>query len=116
MFLRKAEGPEVAANSTGAGRKDFLRGLGAAAVVGGVGGHFGGSSSSSGGSSGSGDSSKGPIRIGSGAPLTGSYAGDGIMQLRGQELAVAEINANGGVLGRQLKLSFLDTQAHSLTS
>jgi branched-chain amino acid transport system substrate-binding protein len=104
----------VAPRITGVSRKDFLRGLGAAGVgglvVGGVGGYFGGSSSSSGGSGGSGDSSKAPILIGSGAPLTGDYAGDGIMQLRGQELAVAEINANGGVLGRQLKLSSLDTQ------
>jgi len=110
----KRKGPFVAANSTGVSRKDFLRGLGAAGVgglvVGGVGGYFGGSSSSSGGSGGA-SGSKAPILVGSGAPLTGAYAGDGIMQLRGQQLAIAEINANGGVLGRQLKLSSLDTQA-----
>jgi branched-chain amino acid transport system substrate-binding protein len=104
----------VAPKKTSVSRKDFLRGLGAAGVgglvVGGAGGYLGGSgSSSSAGATKSG--SKAPILIGSGAPLTGAYAGDGIMQLRGQELAVAEINANGGVLGRQLKLSSLDTQA-----
>ncbi len=106
----------MAANKTGVSRKDFLRGLGTAGagglVVGGAGGYFGGrSSTSSSGVALTARGSKAPIVIGSGAPLTGAYAGDGIMQLRGQELAVAELNAGGGVLGRKLVLSRLDTQA-----
>jgi branched-chain amino acid transport system substrate-binding protein len=120
------EGLEVAANSTGGtpstrsgvSRKDFLRGLGAAGagglIVGGTGGYLGGKGSSSASASTSGGASggsKAPILIGSGAPLTGAYSGDGIMQLRGQQLGVAELNANGGVLGRQVKISSLDTQA-----
>ena len=105
----------MAANSTGVSRKDFLRGVGAAGVgglvVGGAAGYFGGSSSSSSSSSGGGKgASKAPILVGSGAPLTGAYAGDGIMQLRGQKLAIDEINAAGGLLGRQLQLVSLDTQ------
>lgn len=118
----KRKGPAVASNSskrTSISRKDFLRGLGVTGVgglvVGGLGGYFGGSASSSPSSSTSGKSatlaSTGPILVGSGAPLTGAYAGDGIQQLRGQQLAIAEINAGGGLLGRQLKLASLDTQA-----
>ena len=45
-----------------------------------------------------------PIKIGLVAPLTGPYSGDGQEMLRGQEIGIAEINANGGVLGRQLEL------------
>lgn len=45
-----------------------------------------------------------PIKIGSMAPLTGPYSGDGQEMYRGAEMAVEEINANGGVLGRQLEL------------
>lgn len=108
--------PGLAANTSGVSRKDFLRGLGAAGagglIVGGAGGYFGGKASSSSNESAQVTSSnKQPIVIGSGSPLTGAYAGDGIMQLRGQQLAVAELNAKGGVLGRQLVLSKLDTQA-----
>jgi len=110
--------PGLAANTRGGGvsRKDFLRGLGAAGagglVVGGAGGFFGGraSSSSSATTAKTTGATKTPIVIGSGSPLTGAYAGDGIMMVRGQELAVAELNANGGVLGRPLQISKLDTQ------
>jgi branched-chain amino acid transport system substrate-binding protein len=110
--------PEVAmaSTSTGMSRKDFLRGVGAAGagglVVGGVGGFFGGkaSSSSSASAATTGPASGKPLVIGSGCPVTGAYAGDGQQMIRGQQLAVAEINAAGGVLGRPLKLSILDTQ------
>jgi branched-chain amino acid transport system substrate-binding protein len=108
--------PVLAANTTGVSRKDFLRGLGAAGagglIVGGAGGYFGGkASNSSTDTAQAAKNSKEPILVGSGAPLTGAYAGDGIMQQRGQVLAVDEINAKGGVLGRKLVLSKLDTQA-----
>jgi branched-chain amino acid transport system substrate-binding protein len=107
--------PGLAANTTGVSRKDFLRGVGAAGagglVVGGVGGYFGGkASSSSASTSGGSAGSKASIVIGSGSPLTGALAGDGLMMLRGQQLAVSEINASGGVLGRKLVISKLDTQ------
>lgn len=42
--------------------------------------------------------------------MTGAYASDGQAMIRGQELAVDQINARGGLLGRPLKLSVLDTQ------
>jgi branched-chain amino acid transport system substrate-binding protein len=113
---RPAPGGGQAARPARAGvtRKTFLRGLGAAGagglVVGAGAGFAGGSAgASSGGSSRA--SSKKPIVIGSGSPVTGIYAGDGQMMVRGQQLAVAEINAAGGVLGRPLRLSVLDTQA-----
>ncbi len=103
----------MATSRSGLTRKDFLRGLGAAGaggvVVGGVGGFFGGRASNS-ATAATASSSKQPIVIGSGSPVTGALAGDGLMMVRGQQLAVAEINAAGGVLGRPLQLSVLDTQ------
>jgi branched-chain amino acid transport system substrate-binding protein len=104
----------------GMSRKNFLQGTvgaGAAGLV--VGGGIGyavgdsGSSSSSGGGGGStgGSSSKGTIKVGSAVPVTGPYAGDGQQMSRGQELAVEEINAAGGVAGYQLQLVKVDTQA-----
>ena len=44
------------------------------------------------------------IRIGAVYPLTGGVSYDGITKLNGAKLAVDEINAKGGVLGRQLEL------------
>jgi len=97
-------------------RKDFLRGVGAAGagglVVGGVAGYFGGrASESTTTTQATASTSKEPLVIGSGVPVTGVYAGDGQQMLRGQQLAVAEINAAGGVLGQPLKLAILDTKA-----
>jgi len=108
--------PEVTRNQPGVTRKDFLRGVGAAGagglVVGGVAGFFGGrASESTEPTAAAASTSKQPIVIGSGSPVTGVYAGDGQQMIRGQQLAVAEINAAGGVLGRPLKLTVLDTQA-----
>ncbi len=103
----------MATSRSGLTRKDFLRGLGAAGagglVVGGAGGFFGGRASN-GATAATVSSSKQPIVIGSGSPVTGALAGDGLMMVRGQQLAVAEINVAGGVLGRPLQLSVLDTQ------
>ena len=92
--------PSVTRNQPGVTRKDFLRGVGAAGagglVVGGVGGFFGGrASASTEPAATAASTSKQPIVIGSGSPVTGVYAGDGQQMQRGQELAVAEINANG---------------------
>ena len=44
------------------------------------------------------------IRIGAVYPLTGGVSYDGITKLNGAKLAVDEINAKGGVLGRPLEL------------
>jgi branched-chain amino acid transport system substrate-binding protein len=99
---------------TGMSRKNFLRGTVAAGagglvVGGGVGyavGNSGSSSSSSGGS-------KSSIKIGSATPITGPYAGDGQQMLRGQELAIEQINAAGGVGGHPLELVKVDTKDQS---
>jgi len=45
-----------------------------------------------------------PILIGFSAPLTGDAAGSGQEALDGAKLAVAEINAKGGILGRPVQL------------
>ena len=50
-----------------------------------------------------------PITLGLNYPRTGSYKEEGVAQMRGALLAIEELNANGGVLGRPLRLSSLDT-------
>lgn len=51
------------------------------------------------------------IRIGFHVPQTGFAAADGKSALHGAELAVEQINAKGGVLGRKLELVVYDDQA-----
>ena len=46
-----------------------------------------------------------PITLGLNYPRTGSYKEEGLSQMRGALLAVDEINARGGVLGRPLQLA-----------
>ncbi len=48
------------------------------------------------------------IVIGLGAPITGPYASFGEQLRRGAEMAVADFNARGGVLGEQLRLEIGD--------
>lgn len=62
----------------------------------------------SGGSSGS--NSSDPITIGVIGPKTGPLAEIGENQVSGAEVAIEQINAAGGVLGRQLKLVVQDEQ------
>ncbi|OEC35663.1 ABC-type branched-chain amino acid transport system, substrate-binding protein [Pseudomonas cuatrocienegasensis] len=50
-----------------------------------------------------------PITLGLNYPRTGSYKEEGLAQMRGALLAIDEINAAGGVLGRPLRLSSKDT-------
>jgi branched-chain amino acid transport system substrate-binding protein len=50
----------------------------------------------------------GPIRIATAGPMTGQYAVFGAQMRAGAEQAVADINARGGVLGRQLVLEVGD--------
>ncbi len=51
-----------------------------------------------------------PIPIGSMLPLTGGAASDGLSGKAGVELAIEEINAMGGILGRPLEAHFADTK------
>ena len=53
-----------------------------------------------------------PVTIGLLSPLTGGAAGTGQAQKAGFELALAEINAAGGVLGEPLEIVLEDTQAN----
>ena len=52
-----------------------------------------------------------PIVIAVEAPLTGSQSANGKDMLRGVTLAVREVNARGGVLGRQVSLVPIDDRA-----
>jgi branched-chain amino acid transport system substrate-binding protein len=54
-----------------------------------------------------------PIPIGSMYPLTGAASTDGQGYKRGVELAIDEINAYGGILGRPLVPYFVDTKTMS---
>ena len=65
-----------------------------------------GSEESGGGDSGSDD----PIVIGTISPNTGSLAAYGTGIITGVELAVEEINAAGGILGRQVEVITTDDQ------
>ena len=51
------------------------------------------------------------IKVGEFASLTGKEATFGLMSHHGTELAIAEINAAGGVLGKQIKLLCEDDQS-----
>jgi len=53
-----------------------------------------------------------PIRIGVDTPLSGTYAPIGQQVKWGLELAAKEINAAGGVMGRQLQLIYEDEEAN----
>ena len=57
-----------------------------------------------------GDSGVETIKLGGVGPLTGGYANYGLSVQHGAQLAVDEINAAGGVSGKQLELSFQDSQ------
>ena len=54
------------------------------------------------------DKSSKTFNLGGVAPATGEAATFGIASHNGIDLAVAEWNAKGGVLGKQIKLSFAD--------
>jgi ABC-type branched-subunit amino acid transport system substrate-binding protein len=50
------------------------------------------------------------IKIGAPDALTGPYAADGLLMLNGTKMAAAEINAQGGLLGRQLEVVPFDVE------
>jgi len=55
---------------------------------------------------------EGPVMIGSSIPLTGGVATFGQHSRWGSELAIAEANAKGGVLGRKLEIDFQDNRCN----
>lgn len=57
-----------------------------------------------------------PIVIGAIAGTTGAYGSTGVAVINGTEMAVAKINASGGVLGRKLKLVWGNDDASATTS
>jgi branched-chain amino acid transport system substrate-binding protein len=54
---------------------------------------------------------EGPIKIGLSGPYTGGSSAMGVSMRDGVRLAASEINANGGVLGRQIQLVERDDEA-----
>jgi branched-chain amino acid transport system substrate-binding protein len=57
---------------------------------------------------GSGGSGSGPILIGVSVSLTGDFSADGKAVERGYDLWAADVNAAGGLMGRQVKLLYVD--------
>lgn len=53
-----------------------------------------------------------PIKIGVLTPLSGTYAGIGQQVKWGLELAASEVNAKGGIMGRQIELIYEDEEAN----
>jgi branched-chain amino acid transport system substrate-binding protein len=51
------------------------------------------------------------VKIGLNYPKTGPYSVQGLDQWRATELAVAEINAAGGILGKQVEVAWRDSQS-----
>lgn len=97
-----------ASSQEGTTRREFVVGGGAAVVglaVGGAAG-YGLAPKSTQGSGGT--ASKQPIHVAAAYPLTGDAAGDGAQMKMGIEMGVAEVNAQGGVLGRQVVVDFGD--------
>src|SRR5690606_8325900 len=81
-----------------------------AACGGGGGGQTGGSGGSDGGQTGGGAGTSGDeIVIGVIGPLTGDYAAEGQGFKKAIDLLVEELNAQGGVLGRQVRVEHADT-------
>ena len=53
------------------------------------------------------------VKIGGIGPLTGAYANYGLSEKNGAELAVKGINEAGGIAGKQIELSYQDSQGES---
>ncbi len=71
--------------------------------------------SSSGGGGSSSNGSKSPILIGTSLSLTGDFSADGQAFQRGYELWASEVNSHGGLLGRQVKMVFLNDSSDPTT-
>lgn len=81
-----------------ASRRNFLKAAGGASAVGAVG---------LSGCTGGGDNT---VTIGSAFPFTGPYSEEAITQREGLELAVQEMNDNGGLLDRDVEIVERDTE------
>ena len=53
------------------------------------------------------------VKIGLSYPETGPYAKQGLDQRRAADLAVEEINASGGILGKKVQLIYRDTKSNA---
>src|SRR5262245_32392101 len=69
------------------------------------------SSGSGGGSSSASPSSTKPIVIGASVSLTGDFSADGQAFQRGYNLWASDVNASGGLLGRKVKMIYLDDKS-----
>src|SRR5512139_4146748 len=58
----------------------------------------------------------GPIKIGGQGALSGAHADYGWMMMAGSTMAIEEINAKGGILGRKLELKFMDEELKPATA
>src|SRR5215472_6880851 len=56
-----------------------------------------------------------PIKIGFSVSLTGGLASSGKANLLAQQIWAEEINAKGGLLGRQVQLVYYDDQSNAST-
>ncbi|QDO99450.1 ABC transporter substrate-binding protein [Ferrovibrio terrae] len=56
-----------------------------------------------------------PIRLGITSDASGQYANSGAEDRRGMQMAIAEANAKGGVLGRKIETFHLDTETTPAT-
>ena len=54
-----------------------------------------------------------PVKIGMHDPFTGTYAAEGDSEKRGALMALAEVNAKGGILGRKVELITEDEGANA---
>src|SRR6185295_12156936 len=68
-------------------------------------------SSNSDGSAASGGGKGGSILIGAIAGTTGAYGSTGVAVINGAKMAVADVNAKGGINGKQLKLTSANDNA-----
>jgi branched-chain amino acid transport system substrate-binding protein len=57
-----------------------------------------------------------PITVGVSEPLTGAFAADGQASLKGYQLWVSDVNAQGGLLGRPVKLIWLNDKSDPATT
>jgi len=49
-----------------------------------------------------------PIKVGAPIPITGPFASDGFVMEKAEKLAIADLNAQGGLLGRQIEMIVYD--------